>query len=190
MWEQVAIDLLLANIDQPVWSWADARSVDALDFWAQLDTNIRFVLLCQTPQQAVAELFTADVYTVPDEARQLAVWQQRHQALLRFHLRHPERSVLVGRPSAATFERTGHPHGPAVAIAFVTRCGGGHNTPLLHNAVQLQLAAQLVALRPIPRAGSANCTPAYSRCCPKMATQHTTSSQPRPHSSWCSTTCN
>lgn len=149
LWEQVAIDLLLANIDQPVWSWADVRSVEALDFWAQLDTNIRFVLLCQTPQQAVAELFTADVGTVPDEARQLAVWQQRHQALLRFHLRHPERSVLVWADQAqqnsnalATHmaQQWQLPLSPDAVVA-TTR-------PLLHNAVQLQLAAQLVARHP------------------------------------------
>lgn len=149
LWEQVAIDLLLANIDQPVWSWADARSVDALDFWAQLDTNIRFVLLCQTPQQAVAELFTADVGTVPDEARQLAVWQQRHQALLRFHLRHPERSVLVWADQAQQNSNALATHMiqqwqlplPPDAVTTTTR-------PSLHNAVQLQLAAQLVARHP------------------------------------------
>lgn len=149
LWEQVAIDLLLANIDQPVWSWADARSVEALDFWAQLDTNIRFVLLCQTPQQAVADLFTADVSTSPDEARQLAVWQQRHQALLRFHLRHPERSVLVWADQALQHSNALATHmaqqwqlplSPDAVVA-TTR-------PLLHNAVQLQLAAQLVARHP------------------------------------------
>ena len=58
LWEQLAVDLMLANLDAPVWGWADTRSHQLLDFWAQLDGDIRFVLLCQTPKQAITHLLT------------------------------------------------------------------------------------------------------------------------------------
>ena len=113
LWEQLAVDLMLANLDAPVWGWADTQSHQLLDFWSQLDSDIRFVLICQTPQQVIARLLTAPLHKDestldPERANDplghapvaatnqaLADWHSYHQAMLRFHLRHPSQSVMV-----------------------------------------------------------------------------------------------
>ena len=94
LWEQLAVDLMLANIDAPIWAWADVQSVNFLDFWIGLGVDIRFVLMCQTRQQAIAHLLDEPTngQLVADA---LADWENSHQLMLRFHLRHPEQSLLV-----------------------------------------------------------------------------------------------
>ena len=33
LWEQLASDLFLSNIQTPVWGWADSKSLGLLDYW-------------------------------------------------------------------------------------------------------------------------------------------------------------
>jgi hypothetical protein len=94
LWEQLAADLLLANIDSPVWGWNDPDSLALLDFWAEFEPSIRFILLCETPQHALEQHFIKTDEAVDFETA-LADWDATHQALLHFHLRNLDRSALV-----------------------------------------------------------------------------------------------
>lgn len=94
LWEQLATDIFMANIDSPVWGWSDPHSVELLDFWYPFDPHLYFVLVCISPLQAMAHAIASPTEGASaDEV--LRQWQTSHQAMLRFHLRHPERSVLV-----------------------------------------------------------------------------------------------
>ena len=33
VWEQLASDLFVANLDQPAWGWSNVQSIAMLDFW-------------------------------------------------------------------------------------------------------------------------------------------------------------
>lgn len=94
LWEQLAADIFLGNLDAPIWGWCDPHSLALLDFWHHFDPHLYFVLVCVPPQQALAQAIanpTDD--STPDEV--LQSWYAAHQTMLRFHLRHPERSLLV-----------------------------------------------------------------------------------------------
>jgi flagellar biosynthesis GTPase FlhF len=90
VWQQLAADLLLANIDSPQWAWAEESALHLLDFWAGFDPAVRFVLLAETPAQALLRQ-----RHLGNAAQVLGQWAQKHQTLLRFALRHPERCLLV-----------------------------------------------------------------------------------------------
>lgn len=101
LWEQLANDLFLANMDAKVWGWADAKSMGLLDFWLELDASTHFVLLATPPEQFLAE-HLAQLAQEPDRSlKDLPVdslmdqWQQAHQTMLRFALHHPKRCVLL-----------------------------------------------------------------------------------------------
>src|SRR5690606_33895893 len=36
VWHGMALDLMLGNLDQPLWGWADAQAIYALDYWKDL----------------------------------------------------------------------------------------------------------------------------------------------------------
>jgi hypothetical protein len=90
VWQQLAADLLLENIEAPQWAWADANALPLLDFWAGFDDSIRFVLVAETPAQT---LLRQPQNNTPHQL--LTHWSQLHQTLLRFVLRQPERCLLV-----------------------------------------------------------------------------------------------
>ena len=100
-WEQAAGDIFLANWEQPVWGWADARSTWLLDFWLQFDAQIRFVLV-HTP--AVDALVAATQQSeqsadeMPFDAQKvLDSWCAHQEQMLQFSLRHRERCMWVTR---------------------------------------------------------------------------------------------
>ncbi|MBV5301455.1 MAG: hypothetical protein J0649_06700, partial [Methylococcales bacterium] len=92
--EQMASDIFLANINAPLWGFADTRSTLLLDFWQHYDPRVYFVLVCVSPEQLLANAMCSQDEKVSVESV-MVQWQQYHQQLLRFHLRNPQRSVLV-----------------------------------------------------------------------------------------------
>lgn len=94
LWEQLAADIFMGNLDVPTWGWSNPDSVELLDFWHHFDPHLYFVLVCVLPQHALAQAIANPTDNVgPDDV--LRRWYTTHQTMLRFHLRHPERSLLV-----------------------------------------------------------------------------------------------
>lgn len=94
LWEQLAADIFLNNLHTAAWGWCSPQSLFLLDFWEQFDPQIYFVLVCVSPQQALSEAIAhASSDLQPEQV--LKDWYNAHQTLLRFHLRHPERSMLL-----------------------------------------------------------------------------------------------
>lgn len=96
VWQGLALDLMLANMEQPLWGWADAQAVYLLDYWKSQDPQTVFVLVFDEPQSVFTRqaLEHADASPQEQEAR-INGWVAYNSALLHFHLRHPERSLLV-----------------------------------------------------------------------------------------------
>lgn len=94
-WEQMAGDIFLANHEQPLWFWAESGSVPLLDFWREFDPSTCFVLLHTSPRQALSEAIDRGADSPEELENVLDSWYQRTQQVLRFHLRHPARSILL-----------------------------------------------------------------------------------------------
>ncbi len=93
-WERHARDLFLANNKSSVWGWADSRSIQLLDFWYHFESRLRFILVCLSPQQMLANLMVNETKAISVE-KVMHAWQVQHQALLHFYQRNPQRSLLV-----------------------------------------------------------------------------------------------
>lgn len=109
IWHGMALDLMLGNLDQPFWGWADPQSIWLLDYWSRLDPTITFVLVYDKPQTVLTRLDVQAAAKLEPQALQQRVqgWAAYNGALLRFFLRHPQRCLLVHtqqvRESAASY---------------------------------------------------------------------------------------
>lgn len=100
VWQGMALDLMLGNLDQSFWGWSDPQAIYALDYWQELDPHLTFVLVYDEPHRALMEAALAqsdvdDAAPMQDLRRLLDNWVAYNGALLRFHLRHAGRSLLV-----------------------------------------------------------------------------------------------
>jgi len=93
LWEQLATDLFLGNIDSKVWYWSDLNSLWLLDFWLGFDPNIHFVLPTLSPVEYLMERIRQR-HTEFSPRTAIEQWLSTHQRMLRFHLRHPDRTLL------------------------------------------------------------------------------------------------
>lgn len=101
LWEQLAADLLLANINSSVWGWADHQTAVLMDFWQNFDPQVRLLLAYTAPQDYLAQ--TLDLTRLPTpQAVTLALdqWTRWNTALLRYYYRHPECCVLISSQQA------------------------------------------------------------------------------------------
>lgn len=97
VWQSLAMDLMLGNIDQPLWGWADPKAVYLLDYWLTLDPSLHFILVYDRPHSVLTRMGLQEAASLTREALQqrLDAWSAYNAAVLGFHLRHPERCLLV-----------------------------------------------------------------------------------------------
>lgn len=102
IWNSLALDLMLGNLQQPIWGWADSRNIYWLDYWSEVDPYFTFVMVYDHPTKLLQEM-SAGLINKPFEleiSRLLENWQAYNGAMLRFYWRHPSRCLLVNSSRA------------------------------------------------------------------------------------------
>ncbi|MBZ1351042.1 hypothetical protein KZZ10_10330 [Alcaligenaceae bacterium LF4-65] len=94
MWEQLASDLFVSNLEQPVWGWSNAQSIALLDFWQAFDPQLRFILVACSAQRFIASALESGE-AVPTTSVLLEQWAAQHLQMLHFYHRFPQKAVLV-----------------------------------------------------------------------------------------------
>ncbi|SOY64179.1 putative Chromosome segregation ATPases-like protein [Cupriavidus taiwanensis] len=94
IWHGMALDLMLGNIEQKLWGWADPHALQLLDYWKKLDPSIAFVLVYDSPESLLVRSSDAGLQL---EGLQGCIreWCSYNEALLHFFYRNSERSLLV-----------------------------------------------------------------------------------------------
>lgn len=103
-WELAASELFLANWQQTVWGWADARSTWLLDFWRDFDPHTHFILVHTPASEALAHAAAHTHHTPFSASTTLDQWCAHQTELLAFYLRHRDRctwvqSAQIGNPA-------------------------------------------------------------------------------------------
>jgi hypothetical protein len=91
------LDLLVGNLEQELWGWADPQAIYLLDYWKNLDHQLAFVLVYDSPQASMAGLFDNPEVDCTEDVVQAASanWLAYNEALLNFYLGNTESCLLV-----------------------------------------------------------------------------------------------
>lgn len=97
VWNGLALDLLLGNLEQRLWGWSDPQALCLLEYWKNLDPKMTFVLVYDEPHRVLAETFCDEGMCLSEAAvlQRLDNWNAYNGALLRFYLRNKARCMLV-----------------------------------------------------------------------------------------------
>jgi hypothetical protein len=97
VWQTLALDLLVGNLEQELWGWADPQAIYLLNYWKNLDYQLAFVLVYDSPQASMAGLFDNPEVDCTEDVVQAASanWLAYNEALLNFYLGNTERCLLV-----------------------------------------------------------------------------------------------
>jgi hypothetical protein len=105
MWEDLAVGMLQANMNQKEWGFADERSVWALEFWAVIEPQTRFALGYVSLGQAIAIYRQIYKEVTDDNIHSLALaWVAWNTELLAFAQKQGKRAVFFN-----LYEGTTHP---------------------------------------------------------------------------------
>ena len=96
MWQSLVLDLVLGNMEQPLWAWLDPQAVHLLDFWQQQSAHTVFMLVYDDIHNIYQQCLQSGAEASPESINaKVQSWVAYNEALLQFHLRNPERSFLV-----------------------------------------------------------------------------------------------
>lgn len=97
MWDYIPMDLMLANIEQECWGWADSDAIDLLEYWKALDPDILFVLSYEQPQSVLLDLSAEETEALDMQVvrHRLKDWEKYNSKVLKFFLNNQDKSVLI-----------------------------------------------------------------------------------------------
>lgn len=98
IWDNLSFDLIMANDESPLWGWSDADAVNLLDYWAEFDEEMVFILTYDKPDAILKHLLgDIDVNSLNELMieNKLKDWIEYNQALISFYQKYSNRSLLV-----------------------------------------------------------------------------------------------
>lgn len=110
IWGNLAFDVLLGNIDQPLWGWADEQAIHVLEYWAQFDEDMAFVLAYDRPDDLIQHMLLqqqAGQMSEDELGQHLQEWVAYNKALLTFYQKYPNRCLLVNATQMLTSANQG-----------------------------------------------------------------------------------
>jgi hypothetical protein len=95
LWNELLGDLLMANLDQGVWGWADSALIRLMGWLADYEPEVRFVLSYCSPELTLAHTQVGKEISKDMLDQCLTDWANYNEELLRFFYRNKDRCLLV-----------------------------------------------------------------------------------------------
>lgn len=98
VWNGLAMELMINNLEQDIWGWADPNTIYALDYWSEVDKNIIFVFVFNSPESMLLKSLDENICEKKVE-RLIDDWITYNSRLLDFAKKEPSRCIFVNSDS-------------------------------------------------------------------------------------------
>lgn len=95
VWQDMASQLILNNLDQGQWYWSASKAGWLLDFWQDLEPQHRFALIYSPPQLGISECLLNISEKQAELDGLVESWISYHAELLRFYRGNQDKCILV-----------------------------------------------------------------------------------------------
>lgn len=95
IWNGLALDLLLGNKDQAFWGWADPQAIFLLDYWKKMGSQLKFLLVYDTPETVCCDLFQDQPINPEKLEQEVKHWEAFYKELIHFYQQNKENCLLV-----------------------------------------------------------------------------------------------
>ena len=95
IWNELALDLLLANVEQAFWGWSDPQTIVLLDYWRKVEPQLKFLLLYDKPEVIFSRIFNKKQINQEDLEAAICYWNDFYEEILTFYHRHQDNCLLV-----------------------------------------------------------------------------------------------
>ena len=102
IWNELALDLLLGNIEQDFWGWNDPQSLFLLEYWQSIEPSLKYILVYSAPQTSIAANFKDKSITKEILQQEATRWTNYHKAIAQFYIKNPESAILVHADQVAS----------------------------------------------------------------------------------------
>lgn len=92
IWDGLALELLIENMDTPIWGWQNSEALHSLEYWKNIDSGFSFIFAYDSPRLALA-----NAQEESDIEQILTEWHSYHQKLLQFYLDNRDKTVLLSQ---------------------------------------------------------------------------------------------
>jgi len=94
-WNKMALDFFIENSHKKRLMWSDIKSVDILNFWKDIDNNIAFVLVYNSPEKLFSRMIKKDRYSTKMLHQLMTYWIEYNTKLLQFFYKNQDRTFLI-----------------------------------------------------------------------------------------------
>ena len=96
IWNGLAMDLFMSNVNKKWWGWADSKAISFLNYWKDTDAQMAFVLVYNTPQNFIHQ-HISDNKKISHKKLQknFDAWCDYNRQVLDFYYRNKDKALLV-----------------------------------------------------------------------------------------------
>ena len=94
MVDNIMTDFLLANLDSENWGWESNKNLTSLEYWGQIEPDVRFILVFDHPSYLLNKVMTI-APTVERVDQAMTEWIAYHQKMLNVLETHQGKTILI-----------------------------------------------------------------------------------------------